>query len=75
MKEQTGAIIDEGSEDWQIKQQVDGLGRIEVAGSWHFDGDGVMGMRMVWQDTGVAVSGELDWQAAQMKASRWQGVL
>ena len=75
MKEQIGAIIDEGPEDWQIVQQVDGVGSIEVAGSWHFEGDGVVEMRMVWQDTGVAVSSELDWQAAQMKACRWQGVL
>ena len=32
MVEQIGAMIEEGPEDWQIVQQMNGVGRMELGG-------------------------------------------
>lgn len=77
MEAQIGAIIEQGPEDWQIAQQDErGEGRIELAGRWKFDIPGQVEVRLVWEDTGVAVAAGLDWQAAQTEANgTWSTVL
>jgi hypothetical protein len=76
MVEQIGAIIEEGPEDWQIVQQMNGVGRMELGGRWKFDGEGKIEVRLVWEDTGVAVTSGLDWQVATTKDDgMWGAVL
>ncbi len=77
MVEQIGAIIERGPEDWQIVQQdEDGNGRIELGGKWKFETPGQVEVRLVWEDTGVAVAAGLDWRAAQTgDDGTWTAVL
>ena len=76
MVEQIGAIIEEGPEDWQIVQQEDGVGRMELKGRWEFESAGKVEVRLVWEDTGVAVSSGLDWQDVGTKDDgTWETVL
>ena len=77
MEEQIGAIIEQGPEDWQIVQQDErGEGRIELEGRWKFETPGQVEVRLVWEDTGVAVAAGLDWQAVQTaEDGTWKAVL
>ncbi|MDE0966111.1 MAG: hypothetical protein OSB73_23545 [Candidatus Latescibacteria bacterium] len=76
MVEQIGAMIEEGPEDWQIVQQMNGVGRMELGGRWKFDSEGKVEVRLVWEDTGVAVTSGLDWQVANTKDDgTWGAVL
>ena len=62
---QVGAIIDDGPSDWQIVQRdADGLGSIALHGRWVADVQGTVEVRLVLEDTGVAPTSRLDWQAA-----------
>lgn len=53
----TGAIIEQGLEDWQIIQQYNGKGKIEVSGYWNLENDekGSVYVRIVKEDTGDEV--------------------
>ena len=77
MEEQIGVIIEQGPADWQIVQQDErGQGRIELAGKWKFETPGQVEVRLVWEDTGVAVAAGLDWQAVPTeKDGTWKGAL
>ena len=77
MDNQTGAIIEQGPEDWQILQQDEsGNGRIELGGRWKHEIPGRVELRLVWEDTGVAVAAGLDWQAARTgDDGTWKAVL
>ncbi|MYF93626.1 MAG: hypothetical protein F4184_16610, partial [Gemmatimonadetes bacterium] len=77
MAEQIGAIIEQGPEDWQIVQQDErGEGRIGLEGRWRFETPGQVEVRLVWEDTGVAVAASLDWQAVPTAADgTWKGAL
>ncbi|MCC7261561.1 MAG: sialate O-acetylesterase [Candidatus Latescibacteria bacterium] len=66
MTENTGAIIDQGPSDWQIIQQDQaGLGAISLRGRWVHPEPGRVEVRLVREDTGIAVR---DWQPAQTAA-------
>ena len=76
MEEQIGAIIEQGPEDWQIVQQDErGEGRIELEGRWKFETPGQVEVRLVWEDTGVAVAAGLDWQAVHRQRKMELGKL
>ena len=77
MAEQIGAIIEQGPEDWQIVQQDERReGRIELEGRWKFETPGQVEVRLVWEDTGVAVAAGLDWQAVSTaEDGTWKGAL
>ena len=77
MAEQTGAIIERGPEDWRIVQQDDGgQGRIELGGRWRSETPGQVEVRLVWEDTGVAVAAGLDWKEALTgEDGTWEAVL
>ncbi len=77
MENQTGAIIERGPEDWQIAQQDDGgTGRIELGGRWRSETPGQVELRLVWEDTGVAVAAGLDWrEALTAEDGTWKAVL
>ena len=77
MVEQTGAILEHGPEDWQIAQQDDsGRGRIELGGRWRSETPGQVEVRLVWEETGVAVAARLDWQEALTgEDGTWEAVL
>jgi len=74
---QIGAIIESGPADWQIIQQDgDGLGRIGLQGRWAADTQGSVEVRLVWEDTGAAVSRSLDWQpAGAARNKKWKATL
>lgn len=62
---QIGAIIESGLTDWQILQQdATGFASLELYGAWVSDEPGVVEVRVVVADTGVAVNRETDWQTA-----------
>ena len=77
MEEQIGVIIEQGPADWQIVQQDEcGQGRIELGGKWKFETPGQVEVRLVWEDTGVAVAAGLDWQAVLTEEDgTWKGAL
>ncbi|MDE2809632.1 MAG: hypothetical protein OXN90_14555, partial [Gemmatimonadota bacterium] len=77
MEEQIGVIIEQGPADWQILQQDEcGKGRIELGGKWKFETPGQVEVRLVWEDTGVAVAAGLDWQAVPTEEDgTWKGAL
>ncbi len=77
MEEQIGVIIEQGPADWQIAQQDErGKGRIELEGKWKFETPGQVEVRLVWEDTGVAVAAGLDWQAVPTEEDgTWKGAL
>ncbi len=63
---QVGAIIEQGAEDWQlIQQDDDGLGAVALAGRWVSESPGRVEVRLVLEDSGVAISRSLDWHAAE----------
>ena len=63
MTENTGALIDQGPSDWQILQQdASGHGTIALKGRWVHTDSGRVEVRLVREDTGIAVR---DWQPAQ----------
>jgi len=65
MTDQVGAILDEGPSDWQIVQQdTRGLADIALRGRWAGVPKGRVQVRLVFEDTGVAVTHSLDWQDA-----------
>ncbi len=74
---QTGAIIESGLADWQILQQdASGFATLTLRGRWISDQPGVVELRVVAADTGVAVSRETDWQAATTEPDgSWQATL
>lgn len=79
---QVGAIIETGLVDWQILQQdATGYATVTLNGHWVADEAAanqpcVVEVRVVAGDTGVAVSRELDWQAATTtKDGYWQLIL
>lgn len=62
MTENTGALIDQGPSDWQIIQQdASGHGALALKGRWVHPDPGRVEVRLVREDTGVAVC---DWQPA-----------
>ena len=77
MEKQIGVIIEQGPADWQIVQQDErGQGRIELEGKWKFETPGQVEVRLVWEDTGVAVAAGLDWQAVPTEEDgTWKGAL
>ena len=77
MEAQIGVIIEQGPADWQIVQQDEcGKGRIELGGKWKFETPGQVEVRLVWEDTGVAVAAGLDWQAVPTEENgTWAGGL
>ena len=77
MEEQTGVLIEQGPADWQIVQQDErGQGRIELGGRWKFETPGQVEVRLVWEDTGVAVAAGLDWQVVPTEENgTWKGAL
>jgi hypothetical protein len=63
MTENTGALIDQGPGDWQIIQQdTSGRGSLSLKGRWVHPEPGQVEVRLVREDTGIAVR---DWQPAQ----------
>ena len=69
MEKQVGAIVEVGPEDWQVVQQdAAGMGRMEFGGRWVVGGEGIVEVRLVWEDTGTAVTAGLDWQGWQPAA-------
>ena len=67
MADNVGAIIEHGPADWQVFQQdAQGFGTIDVGGRWVIDAKGQVELRLVAEDTGVAVSRDLDWHAAEV---------
>ncbi len=71
-----GAILTHGPSEWQIIQQdADGLGAWDLAGRWvSASGPGTVQVRLVYEDTGVAVSRALDWQPVTTHADgQWAG--
>ena len=49
---------------------------MELGGRWKFDGEGKVEVRLVWEDTGVAVTSGMDWQVASTKDDgTWGAVL
>lgn len=74
---QIGAIIESGLVDWQILQQ-DGTGfaSLTLRGRWVSDQPGVVEVRVVAADTGVALNSATDWQAATIETNgRWHTTL
>ena len=74
---QTGVVIESALSDWQIVQQDEqGMGTIELRGRWAGDAtakEGTVQLRVVSQETGVAVNAALDWHSAETFADgRWQ---
>lgn len=71
-EDQIGVTIESGLSDWQIVQQnATGFGTIQLRGRWKPDASGQPGrveVRVVAQDTGVAISPETDWQAADTRS-------
>lgn len=59
----TGAVIECGLEDWQIIQQYDGKGKIEVSGYWYLENDekGQVYVRIVKEESGDEV---IPWRKA-----------
>lgn len=74
---QTGAMIESGLSDWQILQQdAAGFATLTLRGRWASEQPGIVEVRVVAADTGVAVSRETDWQAATTEADgRWKASL
>ena len=72
-----GAVIETGPADWQIFQQdSSGVATIDAAGRWVVDAEGEVEVRLVREDTAVAVTAALDWQKARMLPDRkWQATL
>lgn len=63
-----GVILDTGISDWQIIQRgTTGTGSISLAGKWLSDVPGRVQVRLVSEDTSVAVSRNLDWQAVDTR--------
>jgi sialate O-acetylesterase len=63
--EQVGAIIEEGPLDWQILQMGEGgFGKFSLNGRWVGDAPGRVEVRLVEEATGLPLSKELDWFAA-----------
>src|SRR5262245_5601920 len=63
-----GAMIATGAVDWQIfTQDATGHARLPLPGTWNHENPGHVNVRLVAQDTGVAVTAALDWQAAETK--------
>ena len=61
---QTGAMIESGLADWQILQQdATGFAALTLRGRWVSDQPGVVEVRVVAADTGVALNNATDWQA------------
>ena len=77
MEKQVGAIVKVGPEDWQIVQQdAAGMGRMEFGGRWVVGGEGIVEVRLVWEDTGTAVTAGLDWQGVATSGDgTWSGAL
>ncbi|MCE5325564.1 MAG: sialate O-acetylesterase [Planctomycetaceae bacterium] len=77
-----GTTIDSGASDWQIFQQdKTGRGEIRVSGRWGFGQwpawkKFTAQVRLVSEDTGAAVTAELDWQDALLKKNgTWTAAL
>jgi sialate O-acetylesterase len=61
--DQVGAIITSGPSDWQIFQQDEtGVASISLSGQWVSDTPGVVQVRLVFEDTAVAVTAALNWR-------------
>ncbi len=77
MADNVGAIIEHGPADWQIFQQdAQGFATITVGGRWVIDAKGQVELRLVAEDTGVAVSHELDWHPAETRPDHtWSATL
>ncbi len=75
--DQVGAIVESGPSDWQILQQDDdGTAAIALSGRWVSPDSGVVQVRLVHEDTGMAVNGALDWQAADTHPDgHWRATL
>ena len=73
----TGAIIEQGPTDWQIVQQNEsGCADISLTGRWVSDVEGRVEVRLVHEDTGLAVSRSLDWHAAHTQSDgTWSATL
>ena len=65
--EQPGAVLERGPTDWQILQHDDGVAAMPLAGRWRAETDGTVEVRLVHEDTGVALSSRLDWQPADTR--------
>jgi len=74
---QVGAVIETGADHWQILQRnAEGSGAIELAGRWVAETRGRVEVRLVTEDTGVAVSRALDWHAADTRPDHtWAATL
>jgi sialate O-acetylesterase len=80
-----GAFIESGPGDWQILQRdADGNARLKASGRWAPKkslgllgaSGGTVEMRLVREDSGVPVSGDLDWRGAATGADgSWSGEL
>ena len=67
--DQVGAILDAGPSDWQIIQQsYAGSGRLELKGRWISEIPGVVQVRLVHEETSVALNSQLDWHTARTNA-------
>ncbi|MDB5050605.1 MAG: hypothetical protein JWO30_3676 [Fibrobacteres bacterium] len=80
-----GAFIENGPGDWQVLQQdADGYARLRASGRWApKESMGLLGasggtveLRLVREDSGAPVSGDLDWRGAATGADGgWNGEL
>lgn len=74
---QMGAIIESGLTDWQILQQdATGFATLTLRGHCVSDQSGIVEVRVVAADTGMALNNATDWQAAITEADdRWHTTL
>ncbi|MFC1805896.1 sialate O-acetylesterase [Planctomycetota bacterium] len=75
--DQTGAILLDGPTDWQILQQDEhGCADLPLAGRGDAETAGTVEVRLVAEDTGVAVSRDLDWRPAETRPDgTWSATL
>jgi hypothetical protein len=76
-QDQVGVILESGLSDWQILQQDEhGNAAISLQGRWVSETPGTVEVRLVFEDTGVAVSAVLDWHAVETHADHtWSAML
>ena len=66
-QDQVGAIIETGPSEWQIVQQDErGVGQFLLRGRWVSETPGRVELRLVSEDSGIAVNAALDWHVAEM---------
>lgn len=72
-----GALIDDGAMDWQVFQRTPaGTGEIRLRGRWQHADPGNVEVRLVGQDTGVAVTAALDWRQVESRTDgTWSALL